>query len=111
MESAAETVIAPQIMVPLKWTAKFFCDNPEMVKKIYTIAIDGIKWIIKKRKEDDDTEKITEPELQKTANVVFTGLLKNSKKFCASLQKTFSGKNTDNPTDTGTIFRKPITSL
>ena len=96
-------------MVPAKWVGKYFCDHPEVLKKIYAMTIGLIRKIIKKRKENED---ITEPELEKTANVVFTGLLKRNKEFLAAcLKKILPGKNTDNPSGTGTIFRKPIASL
>ena len=96
-------------MVPAKFVANWFCDHPELVKKIYAMTIGLIRKIIKKRKENED---ITEPELEKTANVVFTGLLKRNKEFLAAcLKKIVPGKKKDNPTGTGTIFRKPITSL
>ena len=90
-------------MVPAKWVGKYFCDHPEVLKKIYAMTIGLIRKIIKKRKENED---ITEPELEKTANVVFTGLLKRNKEFLAAcLKKIVPGKNKDNPTSTGTIFR------
>ena len=87
---------------------KWFCDNPETVEKLYTNGIKGIKNQIKTRKENGNTEKVTGPELEKTANVVFTGLLKRNKEFLAAcLKKILPGKKTDNQTDTGTIFREP----
>ena len=93
-------------MVPAKFVAKYLCDHPEVVKKIYTLSIGAIKRIIKNRKEN---ENITEPELEKTANVVFTALLKRNKEFLAAcLKKIFPGKNTDNPTGKSIIFRKPL---
>ena len=86
--------------------AKWFCDNPETVKKLYTNGINGIKSVIKTRKKNGNTEKVTGPELEKTANVVFIDLLKSNKKFIAESTETIK-----DPTDKGKIFRKPITSF
>ena len=86
--------------------AKWFCDNPETVKKLYTNGINGIKSEIKTRKKNGNTEKVTGPELEKTANVVFIDLLKSNKKFIAESTETIK-----NPTDKGKIFRKSITSF
>ena len=102
-ETAAESVIGAKLMVPTKFVAKYLCDHPEVVKKIYTLSIGAIKRIIKNRKEN---ENITEPELEKTANVVFIDLLKSNKKFIAESTETIK-----DPTDAGKIFRKPITSF
>ena len=68
---------------------------------MYTKGIKGIKSVIKTRKENGNTEKVTGPELEKTANVVFIDLLKSNKKFIAESTKTIE--------DPGKIFRKPIT--
>ena len=109
VEAAATEVIGPTLMVPAKWAANWFCENTDVVKKIYAMTIGLIRRIVKNRKEN---ENIDEPELQKTANVIFTGLLKRNKEFLAAcLKKIIPGKNTDNPTGTGTIFRKSIASL
>ena len=86
--------------------AKWFCDNPETVKKLYTNGINGIKSEIKTRKKNGNMEKVTGPELEKTANVVFIDLLKSNKKFIAESTETIK-----NPTDKGKIFRKSITSF
>ena len=86
--------------------AKWFCDNPETVKKLYTNAINGIKSEVKTRKKNGDMEKVTGTELEKTANVVFIDLLKSNKKFIAESTETIK-----DPTDTGKIFRKPMTSF
>ena len=94
------------LMVPAKFAANWLCDHPDVVEKIKTLSFGLIKRIIKNRKEN---ENITEPELEKTANNVFTGLLKRNKEFLAAcLKKILPGKKTDNQTDTGTIFREPI---
>ena len=100
-EAAGESVIGATLMVPAKFVAKYLCDHPEVVKKIYTLSIGAIKRIVKNRKGN---ENITEPELEKTANVVFIDLLKSNKKFIAESTKTI-----EDPTDKGKIFRKPIT--
>ena len=73
-----------------------------MVESIYTKGIKGIKSEIKKRKENGNMEKVTGPELEKISNVVFVDLLKSNEKFIA---------DTENPTDAGKIFRKPVTSF
>ena len=109
VEAAATEVIGPTLMVPAKFVGKWLCENTDLVKKIYAMSIGLIRRIVKNRKEN---ENIDEPELQKTANVIFTGLLKRNKEFLAAcLKKIIPGKNTDNPTGTGTIFRKSIASL
>ena len=54
---------------------------------------------------------VTGPELEKIANVVFMDLLKSNKKFYAKLKKISREKTTENPPDTGKIFRKHITSF
>ena len=86
--------------------AKWSCDNPETVKKLYTNAINGIKSEVKTRKKNGDMEKVTGTELEKTANVVFIDLLKSNKRFIAESTETIK-----DPTDTGKIFRKPMTSF
>ena len=85
---------------------KWFCDNPKVVEYIYTKGIKGIKSVYKTHKENGNLEKVTVPELKKIANVVFMDILKTNKKFIAKLKRR--GKTTENPTDTGTIFKKPI---
>ena len=90
---------------------KWFCDNPKVVEYIYTKGIKGIKSVYKTHKENGNLEKVTVPELKKIANVVFMDILKTNKKFIAKLKKKFREKTTENPTDTGTIFKKPITSF
>ena len=85
---------------------KWFCDNPETVEKLYTNGIKGIKNQIKTRKENGNTEKVTGPELEKTANVVFIDLLKSNEKFIAESTETIK-----DPTDPGKILRKPINSF
>ena len=85
--------------------AKWFCDNPETVKKLYTNAINGIKIEIKARKKNGNTEKVTGPELEKTANVVFIDLLKSNKRFIAESTETIK-----DPTDTGKRERPLMTS-
>ena len=88
---------------------KWFCDNPKVVEYIYTKGIKGIKSVYKTHKENGNLEKVTVPELKKIANVVFMDILKTNKKFIAKLKKKIREKTTENPTDTGTIFKKPIT--
>ena len=107
---------------------KWICDNPKTVEKLYTNGITGITSVlikIKTRKENRDTEQeyngarsswvipgvypITGPELEKIANVVFMDLLKSNKKFIAKLKKMSGEKTTENPPDTGKIFRNHIT--
>ena len=90
---------------------KWFCDNPKVVAYIYTKGIKGIKSVYKTHKENGNLEKVTVPELKKIANVVFMDILKTNKKFIAKLKKKIREKTTENPTDTGTIFKKPITSF
>ena len=82
---------------------KWFCNNPETVEKLYTNAIKGMKSAIKTRKENGNTEKVTGPELEKTANVVFIDLLKTNEKFIAESTETIK-----DPTDPGKTFRKPM---
>ena len=69
-----------------------------MVESIYTTGIKGIKSVYKTQKENGNLEKVTVPELQKIANVVFMDILKTNKKFIAKLKKR--GKTTKNPTGT-----------
>ena len=88
---------------------KWFCDNPKVIEYIYTKGIKGIKSVYKTHKENGNLEKVTVPELKKIANVVFMDILKTNKKFIAKLKKKIREKTTENPTDTGTIFKKPIT--
>ena len=88
---------------------KWFCDNPKVVESIYTKGIKGIKSVYKTQKENGNLEKVTVPALKKIANVVFMDILKTNKKFIAKLKKR--GKTTEKPTDTGTIFKKPIISF
>ena len=90
---------------------KWFCDNPKVVEYIYTKGIKGIKSVYKTHKENGNLEKVTVPELKKIANVVFMDILKTNKKFISKLKKKFREKTTENPIDTGTIFKKPITSF
>ena len=90
---------------------KWFCDNPKVVEYIYTKGIKGIKSVYKTHKENGNLEKVTVPELKKIANVVFMDILKTNKKFIAKLKKKIREKTTENPTDTGTIFKKSITSF
>jgi hypothetical protein len=109
VEAAATEVIGPTLMVPAKFVGKWLCENTDLVKKMYAMSIGLIRRIVKNRKEN---ENIDEPELQKTANVIFTGLLKRNKEFLAAcLKKIIPGKNQNDPTGTGTIFRKSIASL
>ena len=74
---------------------QWLCNNPKVVGSMYTKGIKGIKSVIKTRKENGNKEKVTGPELEKTANVVFVDLLKSNKKFIA---------DTENPTDVGKMF-------
>ena len=109
---------------------KWICENPKTVKKLYTSGITGITSVLiknKNRKENRNTEQgytwartywvipgvypVTGPELEKIANVVFMDLLKCNKKFYAKLKKISREKTTENPPDTGKIFRKHITSF
>ena len=75
----------------------------------FSKRIKGIKSVYKTHKENGNLEKVTVPELKKIANVVFMDILKTNKKFIAKLKKR--GKTTEDPTDTGTIFKKSITSF
>ena len=88
---------------------KWFCDNPKVVEIIYTKSIKAIKSVYKTHKENGNLEKVTVPELRKIAKVVFMDILKTNKKFIAKLKKR--RRSTENPTDTGKIYRKPITSF
>ena len=100
MQKASKTKGA-KIKVTAKWMGQWFCKNPKVVESMYTKGIKGIKSVIKTRKENSNMEKVTGPELEKTANVVFIDLLKSNKKFIAESTKTIE--------DPGKIFRKPIT--
>ena len=88
---------------------KWFCDNPKVVEYIYTKGIKGIKSVYKTHKENGNLEKVTVPELKKIANVVFMDILKTNKKFIAKLKRR--GKTTENPTDTGTIFKETTKAI
>ena len=85
-------------MVTAKWMGKWICDNPKVVESIYTKGIKGIKSVYENHKVIVNAKKVTGPELEKTANVVFVDLLKSNKKFIADTKNT------------GKIFRKPINS-
>ena len=105
---------------------KWICDNPKTVKKLYKNGITGITSVLIKIKTRDTKQAytwartswvipgiypVTGPELEKIANVVFVDLLKSNKKFIAKLKKISGEKTTENPPDTGKIFRKHITSF
>ena len=105
---------------------KWICDNPKTVKKLYKNGITGITSVLIKIKTRDTEQgytgartswvipgiyPVTGPELEKIANVVFVDLLKSNKKFIAKLKKMSGEKTTENPPDTGKIFRKHITSF
>ena len=84
---------------------QWFCKNPKVVESMYTKGIKGIKSVIKTRKENSNMEKVTAPELEKTANVVFIDLLKSNKRFIAESTETIK-----DPTDTGKRERPLMTS-
>ena len=103
---------------------KWICDNPKTVKTLYTNGITGITSVLIKIKTHDTKQgytgartswvipgvyPVTGPELEKIANVVFVDLLKSNKKFIAKLKKMSGEKTTENPPDTGKIFRNHIT--